>query len=45
METRIHITATFMSVIYLTALIYGVCNYHSVQVAQSQQSQLVAVRH
>ena len=43
METRIHLTATFMCVIYLTALIYGVCNYHSVPVAQTQQSELAAV--
>jgi hypothetical protein len=42
MEIRIHLTATFMFVIYLTALIYGVCNYHSVPVVQTQHSELSA---
>jgi hypothetical protein len=44
METRIHATAAFMVIIYLAAFVYGVCNYDSVQVAQSQQSEIAAVR-
>jgi len=33
-----------MILIYLTSLVYGVSNYHSVEVGQSQQSELVAAR-